>query len=98
MTNQINIALQESAHLGIFPKSFVAHKLNFCLDQMCVYIRDEEIRESEVLKLCLQKVTCTLTQRPAAENSKLSMNMTSLIVTGWPSAVGKPGPVIVSSR
>lgn len=56
------------------------------------------MRESEVLKLSLQKVMCTLTQRPAAENSKLSMSMTSLTVTGWPAAGGKPGPVIVSTR
>ena len=38
-----------------------------------------------------------MTQRPSANNVKLSMAMSSLTVTGWPTN-GKPGPVIVSTR
>jgi len=43
------------------------------------------------------QVTSAVTQRPSANNIKLSMAMSSLTVTGWPTN-GKPGPVMVSTR
>ena len=49
------------------------------------------------LSFSLIKVTSTVTHRPSAGNVKLSMEMSSLTVTGLPMS-GKAAPVIVSTR
>ena len=46
----------------------------------------------------LIQVTSTITQRPSAKNTKLSMEMSSLTVTGLPTSGKASAPVIVSTR
>jgi hypothetical protein len=48
---------QENAHHGIYPKSFVAHRLTFALARLTVIIRDEDLKDSEILRLALAEVS-----------------------------------------
>jgi integrase len=50
------IDYQESAHRGIYPKSFVARWMSFNLDRLTVLIRDDDLRNSEILRLTLAEV------------------------------------------
>ena len=50
------IDYQENAHHGNFPKSFVARKLDFQLTRLTLVIRDEDLKNSEILKLALAEV------------------------------------------
>jgi sialic acid synthase SpsE len=50
------IDYQESAHRGIYPKSFVARRTSFNLDRLTVLIRDDDLRNSEILRLTLAEV------------------------------------------
>ena len=66
---------QENAHHGVFPKSFVAHKMNFRLGALNVTVRDEDWNDMTVLRLELQSVESVFSQRPSADYLCLQMNM-----------------------
>ena len=51
------IDYQENAGLGIYPKSFVARRLFFKLARLTVAIRDDDLKNSEILKLTLKEVS-----------------------------------------
>ena len=47
---------QENAYHGIYPKSFVARQLTFRLIRLTIVIRDEDLKDSEIVRLTLAEV------------------------------------------
>ena len=50
------IDYQENAGLGIYPKSYVAHQLSFQLARLTVTIKDDDLKNSDIVKLTLAEV------------------------------------------
>ena len=92
---------EASTSASIFPKSFVARKLTFDLQNLAISICDDDElskkKRQEVLVLELASVQCDILQRPSANNLKVKMGMKKLTVTGY--ACGRTKvPVIVSTK
>ena len=91
------IDYQENAHHGIYPKSFVANKMTFTLESLKITVRDEDLKDAQVVQLNLATVQCNISQRPSADNVSLAMTMETLTITGLKRA--RPNnPIIVSTR
>lgn len=91
------IDYQENAHHGIFPKSFVARKLEFHLDCLLITIRDDDLNDAEIIRLNLSDVASHIAQRPSADYVELAMTMKSLTVLGY-EPKKEERPCLVSTR
>ena len=76
------IDYQENAHHGIYPKSFVANQMKFRLDSLKITVRDEDLKDAQIMQMVLYSVECQIKQRPSADNVALNMTMNSLTITG----------------
>ena len=92
------IDYHEDAEEGIlnYPRSFVKYQVKFQLEGFTIRVRDEELTEACVLELALRTVNLNLSQRPAASNFLIDVNMESLTVTGLHLRGSSP-PILVST-
>ncbi|XP_059483152.1 intermembrane lipid transfer protein Vps13 isoform X2 [Neocloeon triangulifer] len=76
------IGYQENAAPTQYPHFYVAVKTSFTLGSLQVTVNDEDMTDSEVVKLVISGVKCNLEQRPSALATKVEMKMQNLKITG----------------
>lgn len=93
------IGYQENAVPTELPEKFVATKLQFELNCLEISIKsniENENSTENVMLLQLNKVKCSVSQRPSAQSIKLNLNMQELMVYGLQQK--KYIPVMVQSQ
>ncbi|TNN62598.1 Vacuolar protein sorting-associated protein 13A [Liparis tanakae] len=89
------IGYSETAVNPNLPKSFEDMKVNFHMERLSVSIKDNT-DTNEIIKLTVEELKSTLTQRPGAQAIKLTAQLSLFEVTGL--ASNRPAPTLLSSR
>ncbi|XP_060894887.1 vacuolar protein sorting-associated protein 13A isoform X2 [Labrus mixtus] len=77
------------------PKNFEDMKVNFHMERLTVSIKDKQDK-NEIIKLTVEELLSTLTQRPGAQAIKITAQLSLFEVTGL--ASNRPAPTLLSSR
>lgn len=89
------IGYSETAANPNLPKDFEDMKVNFHMERLLVSIKNDNSKK-EIIKLTVEELMSTLTQRPGAQALKFAAQVTLFEVTGLASK--KVAPTLLSSR
>ncbi|XP_034396534.1 vacuolar protein sorting-associated protein 13A isoform X4 [Cyclopterus lumpus] len=89
------IGYSDTAANPNLPKNFEDMKVNFHMERLSVSIKDDKDK-NEIIRLTVEELKSTLTQRPGAQAIKLTAQLSLFEVTGL--ASNRPAPTLLSSR